>query len=62
MSIKQAALLLVNRLVQRRNSPEGIAGFDEIGTIRINPNADPDVVRLLTPYKTTRRRGGWALA
>lgn len=60
--VKQATLLVVNRLVQRRNSPEGVAGFDEVGTVRISAREDPDAVRLLTPYKTTRRRGGWALA
>jgi hypothetical protein len=60
--VKQATLLLANRAVKRRNSPEGVAGFDEFGTIRISSRDDPDAVRYLMPYKTTRRRGGWALA
>ncbi len=61
-AVVQATLLLVNRLIKRRNSPEGVAGFDEFGTIRISTRDDPDAVRYLTPYKTTRRHGGWALA
>lgn len=61
-AVRQACLLVTNRLVKRRNSPEGVAGFDEFGTIRISTRDDPDAVRYLTPYKTTRRRGGWAIA
>jgi hypothetical protein len=60
--VTQATLLLVNRAIKRRNSPEGVASFDEFGTIRISARDDPDAVRYLMPYKTTRRRGGWALA
>jgi hypothetical protein len=61
-AVREACLLVTNRLVRRRNSPEGVAGFDEFGTIRISARDDPDAVRYLTPYKTTRRVGGWAIA
>lgn len=61
-SVYQATLLLANRLLKRRGSPEGVAGFDEFGTIRISARDDPDAVRYLTPYKTSHRAGGWAFA
>jgi len=60
--VVQATMLLANRLRKRKSSPEGVAGFDEFGTIRISARDDPDAVRYLTPYKTSRRKGGWALA
>ena len=61
-AVVQSTLLVTNRLVKRRGSPEGVAGFDEFGVIRISARDDPDATRYLTPYKTSRRRGGWALA
>jgi hypothetical protein len=57
-----ATLILVNRIVKRKESPEGVTGFDEFGQIRISARDDPDAVRYLTPYKRTRRAGGWAMA
>jgi hypothetical protein len=60
--VRQACLLVTARLVKRRQSPEGVAGFDEFGTIRISNRDDPDAVRYLTPYRTMRRAGGWAIA
>jgi hypothetical protein len=61
-AVRQACLLVTNRLVRRRNSPEGVAGFDEFGTIRISNRDDPDAVRYLSPYRSMHRAGGWALA
>lgn len=61
-AIVQATLLTTNRLFKRKGSPEGVAGFDEFGTVRISTRDDPDAVRLLTPYRTSRRAGGWAFA
>lgn len=49
--VYQAALLLVSRIIKRRGSPEGVAGFDEFGTIRISSRDDPDAVRYLLPYQ-----------
>jgi hypothetical protein len=60
-AVFQATLLIVSRLAKRPGSPEGVAGFDEFGVIRISSRDDPDAVRLLTPYKTSRRVGGWAI-
>jgi hypothetical protein len=61
-AVIQATLLTANRLIKRRRSPEGVAGFDELGVIRISTRDDPDAVRLLTPYRIKSRVGGWAFA
>jgi len=47
--IRQAALLLANRLYLRKDSPEGIAGSSEWGVIRLS-RWDPDVESLVGPY------------
>lgn len=60
--VVQATRLVANRALKRPGSPEGVAGFDEFGTIRISSRDDPDAVRYLTPYKTNHRVGGWAFA
>ncbi len=62
VAVREACLLVTNRLVKRRSSPEGVAGFDEFGTVRISSRDDPDASRYLTPYRTMRRAGGWAFA
>lgn len=47
--ISQATLLLANRLFMRKDSPEGVAGFDSIGVVRMS-RWDPDVETLVGPY------------
>ena len=48
-----ACLLLTNRLLARRNSPEGIVGsFD--GVIADIGRTDPDAGRLLRPYEAAK--------
>lgn len=47
--VAQAALLWCNRLVARRNSPEGVVGVGEMGVANIG-RYDADVGRLLGPY------------
>jgi len=44
--VVQAVLLLASRLYKRRLSPEGVAGWDDMGAIRIIAR-DPDLVSLL---------------
>lgn len=44
-----ATLLLANRLVLRKDSPEGVAGSSEWGVLRIS-RWDPDVEALLAPF------------
>ena len=43
---QEAIVLLASRLYKRRNSPEGVAGWGDLGVIRIVAS-DPDIARLL---------------
>lgn len=47
--IRQATLLLANRLYMRKDAPEGIAASGEWGAIRMS-RWDPDVEALTGPY------------
>lgn len=47
--VSQAGLLYVNRLMSRRNSPDGVVGVADLGTAVILPT-DSDIRRLLSPY------------
>jgi Phage gp6-like head-tail connector protein len=47
--VRQAVLLLASRLYKRRNSPDGVAGWDDGGAVRIL-RVDPDVERLITHH------------
>lgn len=47
--VAQAVLLLAARLYKRRLSPEGVAGFDDMGPMRV-VSRDPDVDRLLEQH------------
>lgn len=48
-AVKQATIMQAARIVKRRSSPEGVAGFNDFGVVRITPG-DTDLVRLLNPY------------
>jgi hypothetical protein len=50
--VQQAILLLASRLYKRRQSPEGVAGWEEMGAVRIIAR-DPDVERLIEQYVCT---------
>lgn len=47
--ITEAVLLLASRLWARRASPTGVAGFGEMGVVRVT-SLDADVARLTAPY------------
>lgn len=47
--VQQAGLLLANRLMSRRNSPDGVVGVPELGTARI-ASYDADISALLGPW------------
>ena len=47
--VQQAVLLLAARLYKRRQSPEGVAGWEDMGAVRII-SRDPDVERLIEQY------------
>ena len=44
--MQEAIVLLASRLYKRRQSPEGVAGWGDLGVIRILAS-DPDITRLL---------------
>lgn len=50
--VTEAGLLYVNRLLSRRNSPDGVVGVSDVGTATILPQ-DSDIKRLLGPYLRT---------
>lgn len=43
---QEAIILLGSRLYKRRQSPEGVAGWGDLGVIRVLAS-DPDIARLL---------------
>jgi hypothetical protein len=53
-AIKQATIIQASRIYKRLDSPLGIAGFGDLGAIRIGRALDPDVEQLVTPYRIMR--------
>jgi hypothetical protein len=47
--VVQATLLLAARLYKRRLSPEGVAGWEDMGAVRVVAR-DPDVERLIEQH------------
>lgn len=47
--VVQAVLLLASRLYKRRQSPEGVAGWDDMGMVRVM-SRDPDIDRLIEQH------------
>jgi hypothetical protein len=47
--VQQAVLMLASRLYKRRLSPEGVAGWEDLGAVRIIAR-DPDIDRLLEQH------------
>ena len=50
-AVKQATILHAARLFTRLDSPLGVAGFGEMGAMRVSRFVDPDVEALLKPYR-----------
>lgn len=48
--VKQACNLLAIRQFKRYDSPLGVAGFGDIGVVRVS-RVDPDIESLLAPYR-----------
>lgn len=46
----QAVNLLTARYLDRRNSPNGLVGFGDLGAARV-PSGDIDVERLMNPWR-----------
>jgi hypothetical protein len=56
-AIKQATIIQASRLFKRLDSPLGVAGFGDLGAIRISRQLDPDVEQLAMPYRIMRNFG-----
>lgn len=53
-SVTQAAIIQASRIFARLSSPLGVAGFGDIGVMRVQSKVDPDVEVLLQPYRRLR--------
>jgi hypothetical protein len=52
-AVKQATILLSIRIFKRLDSPLAVAGFGDLGVVRVG-RVDPDVDSLIHPYKRMR--------
>lgn len=52
--VKEATLLQASRLFTRLESPLGVAGFGDMGMMRVSFRGDPDVLMLLAPFRRIR--------
>jgi hypothetical protein len=57
VAIKQATIIQSSRLFKRLDSPLGVAGFGDMGAIRVGRYLDPDVEQLAMPYRIMRNFG-----
>lgn len=51
--VKQACILLSSRIFKRNDSPLGVAGFGDLGAIRVS-RVDPDIDAMLSAWKKPR--------
>lgn len=51
IAIKQATILQASRIFKRLDSPLGVAGFGDMGVVRVGSRLDPDVQHLVDPYR-----------
>lgn len=54
IAIKQATVLASLRAYKRYESPTGVLGFSDMGVVRVGARLDPDVQRLVEPYRKLR--------
>jgi hypothetical protein len=57
IAVKQATIIQSSRLYKRLDSPLGVAGFGDLGAIRISRFLDADVEQLLMPFRIMRTFG-----
>jgi hypothetical protein len=53
-AVREATLLQASRLFTRLDSPLGVAGFGDMGAMRVSFRGDPDVLMLLNPFRKLR--------
>lgn len=54
IAVKQACVIQASRIFKRLDSPLGIAGFGDMGVMRVGSRLDPDVAQLVDPYKIVK--------
>ena len=54
VAVREATILEASRLFTRLDAPLGIAGFGDMGGMRVSRFVDPDVEMLLAPYRRVR--------
>jgi len=52
--VREATILQASRLFTRLDSPLGIAGFGDMGGMRVSFKGDPDVMMLLAAFRRVR--------
>lgn len=52
--ITQATIIQASRIFKRYDSPLGVAGFGDLGAIRVSRFLDPDMAQLVEPYRRLR--------
>lgn len=53
-AVRQACILASLKAFKRYESPTGVLGFSDIGAVRVGTKLDPDVERLIQPYRKVR--------
>lgn len=53
-AVREATIMQTQRLFTRRDAPLGVAGFGDLGAMRVSRFVDPDVEMLLAPYRRVR--------
>lgn len=54
IAVTQACVIQSSRIYKRLDSPLGVAGFGDIGIMRVSSRLDPDVAQLVDPYRRVR--------
>lgn len=54
ISVTQACIIQASRIYKRLDSPLGVAGFGDLGVMRISQKLDPDVAQLVDSYRKVR--------
>lgn len=49
-AVKQATIIQSSRIFKRLDSPLGVAGFGDLGVMRVSSSLDPDVRMLISAY------------
>lgn len=52
--VTQATIIQASRIFKRYDSPLGVAGFGDLGAIRVSRFLDPDMAQLVEPYRRLR--------